>query len=307
MARLAGKQHGVVSRRQLRDLGITDASIAGAVATGHLHPSFRGVFGVGHPQVSERSWMQAAVLACGEGAVVSHRTAAALLGLQERAPVVVDVIAPREAGRTIAGIRRHHVVPPLGSEVGACDAIPCTSPSRTLVDLAGLLGARSLRRAVERAAVLGMLDAAATAECLARERRRGAPVLRAILSEWKPERGDGTGRRDEHSPRLRSVLEAHLLTLLSAAGLPDPLCNQGIEADGRRIEVDFIWPGQQLVVEVDGRRFHEGPAAFERDRARDQALQLSGYRVVRFTHAQIESEPEAVTSTIRRLLAAEFG
>ena len=250
--------------------------------------------------------MLAATLACGDGSVVSHLTAAALLSMRDRSPVGIDVIAPRESGRGIAGIRRHHVPPPRGSELGKCDSIPCTSPSRTLADLAGILGTRSLRRLVERAAVLGALDVAATLECLAGTRRRGAPALRAILAEWAAHDAAGSDR-DRARPSLRSELEARLLALIGAGGLPAPLCNRLVKAEGRRIEVDFLWPDRRLVVEADGRRYHEGPASFERDRARDRALHLSGYRVVRFTHAQVDSEPEAVISAIRRLLADEFG
>lgn len=107
-------------------------------------------------------------------------------------------------------------------------------------------------------------------------------------------------------PRLRSELEARLLALIRASGLPTPTCNQRIACgDGSSmIEVDFLWPEQRVVVETDGRSAHDNPLAFERDRKRDRGLQLSGYRVVRFTHRQIEQEPDDVVSAIRRLLAA---
>lgn len=248
--------------------------------------------------------MLAAVLACGRGTVVSHRTAAALLGLQDQPPASIEVIAPRQSGRGIDGIRRHYVAPPRGEETGHCDAVPCTSPSRTLVDLAGMLGERSLRRAVERAAVLRILDLGAIERAMT-TRRRGTPTLRAILADW----GGGSERASKRPEpnRLRSELEARLLAAILAGDLPTPLCNREIEADGMRLEVDFLWPDQRLVVEADGKRFHDSPVAFERDRMRDRTLHLAGYRVVRFTHAQIDAEPKAVLSTIRRLLANDFG
>jgi very-short-patch-repair endonuclease len=291
-----------VSRSQLRDLGVTDTSTARAVAAGRLHPVFRGVLAVGHPPTDDRGRIFAAVLACGSGAVVSHRTAAALLGLQDRPPVAVDVIAPGQSGRRIDGIRSHDVIPPGGEEVGLCDAIPCTSPSRTLVDLAGILGRRPLRHAVERAAVVGMLDVPATERVMAASRRRGAPVLRAILDGWRE--AENVPGDPIRIPRLRSELEAKLLALIGTAGLPPPRCNREIEADGNRYEVDLLWPEHRLVVEADGSRYHANPAAFESDRRRDRALHLSGYRVVRFTRAQVEREPQAVVSAIGRLLAA---
>jgi very-short-patch-repair endonuclease len=306
-------QHGVVSRKQLRELGVSDSAIEKAVLGGRLHLAFRGAFGVGLLPSGELARMMAAVLSCGEDAVVSHLTAAHLLGLRDRAPASVELTAGGKAGRDIAGIRRHYVPLPRGGEKGHCRSIPCTSPSRTIVDLAGILGERSLRRIVERAAVLRLLDAQAIARLLAARRRRGAPTLRAILQPWgatdsKPpttSRASAT-RVATLAPHVRSELEARLLTLIGESDLPDPICNQRIDSHegSAHIEVDFLWPRHRLVVETDGRSFHDDPLAFERDRKRDRDLQLNGYRVVRFTHRHIEEEPDAVISAIRRLLVA---
>jgi hypothetical protein len=307
VGRAAARQHGVVSRSQLRELGVTNSSIEKAVSGGYLHPAFRGTFGVGHSVSDSHAHMMSAVLACGRGAVVSHLTATHLLGLRDQLPVSVEVIAPSASGREIDGIRRHHVPLPRKVETGHCKAIPCTSPSRTIVDLAGMLGERSLRRVVERAAVLRILDIPAIEHSLALRRRRGAPILRAILREWHLATPDppATGKVPT-PPVLRSPLEARLLALIAASELPRPVCNQEIKNGSERLEVDFLWPEQRLVVETDGERFHDNPRAFERDRKRDRVLQLRGYNVVRFTYTQIEKEPDAVVSAIRRLLAADF-
>ena len=149
---MAARQHGVISRRQLRALGMSDAAISRATSTGRLHPVFRGVHALGHPRVGERGRLMAAALACGDGAAISHRSAAALLGLLDKGPVVIDVIAPPSRGRRIDGIRFHRVRPPRRDEVGTASGIPCTSPARTLVDLAGTVGDRTLRSCFERAA-----------------------------------------------------------------------------------------------------------------------------------------------------------
>ncbi|MGC1851409.1 MAG: DUF559 domain-containing protein [Solirubrobacterales bacterium] len=172
-----------------------------------------------------------------------------------------------------------------------------------MVDLAGVLGERALRRLVERAAVLRMLDIPSIEGSMVGARRHGAPLLRTILNEWRTDGGKGdAASEDGAQPRLRSDLEARLLALVAAARLPRPTCNRPIEASGKRLEVDFLWPTQRVVVETDGRQSHDNPVAFERDRLRDRALQMDGYRVVRFTYAQISHEPEAVASAIRRLL-----
>ncbi len=127
--------------------------------------------------------------------------------------------------------------------------------------------------------------------------------MRAILSDWRAAVVDETPATCQ--ARLRSPLEARLLALISADGLPMPLCNRKVEVGGKHLEVDFLWPEQRLVVETDGRRYHDNPSAFERDRLRDRALHLSGYRVVRVTWAQIEREPSALVSAIGKLLVVD--
>jgi very-short-patch-repair endonuclease len=168
-----------------------------------------------------------------------------------------------------------------------------------------MLGEKALRGIVESAAVQGLLDVAATESILAARRRRGTPLLRRILSDWHP-RGLATGPERER-PDLRSTLEARLLALVHAAGLPTPHCNRPIDLGKERVVVDFLWAEQRLIVETDGERFHDNPLAFERDRRRDRVLQLNGYRVVRFTHRQVEREPDALTATVRRLLDDDMG
>lgn len=291
---LAGGQHGVVSFTQLRQLGLSRQGIQHRVRASRLHPLFPGAFALGHAAIGPHGKLLAATLACGDGTVVSHGTAAELLGLRDSRPESIHVIPPeRQSGRKINGIRWHRVPYPDGEEQRAIDSVPCTSPSRTLIDLAGSLGWRSLAAAVERAAILQVLDVTAVFGILERgPRRRGAPKLRLILSDWL-----GTP-----SPRLRSELEARFLSVVSRASIPQPQCNQRIRAAGHMLEVDFLWPGQKLVVEVDGRSVHDSEIAFERDRDRDRRLTLAGYTVIRFTWAQVTRRPREVRHTLVRLL-----
>lgn len=267
-------------------------AIQHAVASGRLHRIFRGVYALGSARLEHHGRAYAAVLACGEGAVVSHRSAAALMGFLDTAPVLLDVIAAGQRGRTIDGIRSHGVGPLRPWEVGNFDGVPCTSPARTLVDLAGEVGARTLRSCFERAAAKRLLDLDAI-EASLRPGRRGAPALRALVDEWRPALPAGA------KPRLKSPLEAKLLPLLVKRGLPVPRCNAPVElAEGRWIEVDFLWPRQRFVVEADSRDFHGTDAAFERDRWRDRELMRAGYGWLRVTKRQAELEAEAVAAAI---------
>ena len=241
--------------------------------------------------------MLAAVLACGDGAVLSHGSASELLGLWDRKPTPVDVIAPRRGGRKIPDVRWHNVLRPIPAEIELRDGVPCTTPSRTIVDMAGRTGPASLRRLVEQAAVLRLLDIREIDRVLARGRRRGAPNLRALLDVWRTD--------DEGKPRLRSVLEAHFLPALVAAGVPAPECNVKLCIEGEPLEIDLLWKEQRLAIETDGEETHGTRSAFQGDRRRDQFLLASGYRIGRVTWRQAEDEPGAVASRIKRMLAIE--
>jgi very-short-patch-repair endonuclease len=291
LAKTAASQHGVVSRSQLRAVGMSDREVARAIEAGRLHRVFRGVYAVGQPNVGVKGRHLAAALACRPGAVVSHRSAGALLNLLDRGPRVIDVIALPSRGRSIDGIRFHRVRPPRRDEVGSVDGIPCTSPARTLVDLAGTVGDRTLRSCFERAAQRKVLDIPAI-EASVDPGRRGNPCLRTLIDEWRK------AAPFAKKGRLKSPLEAKVLPLLVRRDLPAPHLNAPIEIANGRIEVDFLWPDHRFVVEADSRDFHGTDLAFERDRWRDRELLRAGYGTLRVTNQQAERETAAVVETI---------
>jgi very-short-patch-repair endonuclease len=233
------------------------------------------------------------VLACGEGSVVSHGTAGALLGLWSGPPAEINVIPPVQAGRKIPGIFRRHVPAPLGRDAFIFEGVPCTTPSRVVVDSAGVLREWELRRVVEQAAVRGVLHLPTIDAILAGPRRRGSPALRRILEPW---------RAIPAGTRFRSPPEARLLTMIAERGFPLPRCNERLTIVGYPIEADFHWPDHRLVIEADSPTYHGNPIAIERDRRRDRDLTVAGYRAVRFSRHQIENEPEATMMQIARLL-----
>jgi very-short-patch-repair endonuclease len=275
---------------------MSDAGIDRAVAAGRLHRVFRGTYAVGHRNIGDLGRLRAAALACRPGAVISHRSAAALLGLLDQGPAVIDVTAPPSRGREIDGIRFHRVRPPRPEETGTVDGIPCTSPTRTLVDLAGVVGDWTLRSAFERAAQRRALDIAAI-EASMDSGRRGVRSLRALVDSWR--QAAPVAKRG----RLKSPLEAKLLPLLVRRGLPAPLLNAPVEIVNGRLEVDFLWPDHRLVVEADSRDFHGTTLAFERDRWRDRELLRAGYATLRVTHRQATREAAAVADAIATRIA----
>jgi hypothetical protein len=296
IARLAARQHGVVSAAQLKRAGLSQDRIDRRVAAERLHRVHRGVFAVGHPVLSiEGRWM-AAVLACGRGAMLSHRSAAALWELRRTERAKIDVTVLTHSCRR-AGIDVHRTRSTAADDRARQRGIPCTSVARTLLDLAEVVDRRALARACNQAEIASLSDLGALRDVIARARgRRGAVVLRAVLED--------AGRSETLT---HSELEERFLALCLGAGLPQPRVNAWIalgEIAGDGLEVDFLWPGRRLVVETDGRAVHATRQAFQRDRRRDQRLTVAGYRVVRFTWDQVTSRPAEVTGTLEGLLRA---
>jgi very-short-patch-repair endonuclease/predicted transcriptional regulator of viral defense system len=293
IAALAAAQHGVVSLTQLRALGMSASAVRDRVAAGNLHRIYRGVYAVGHPVLGKEGRWMAAALACGEGALLSHRSAAALWGIRPTSRSRIDVTLGRSMGRAIPGIEIHRSRTLRDHDGTKTANIPCTTPARTLLDVAEVVDRRGLERAVEQAEILRLLDLTAIDDVLARAAgRRGAPVLRAIVADHDPEPAPA-----------RNELERRFLELRRNAAQPSPRVNAWVTVEGDGFEVDFSWPDARLIVEVDGCETHGTRAAFERDRQRDRLLVLEGWHVVRFTWRQVVRRPGDVADTLRRLLA----
>jgi very-short-patch-repair endonuclease len=230
----------------------------------------------------------AAALACGPGALLSHRSAATLLDLRPTAAGPIDVTIARGGGRRRRGIAIHTTRSLEAVDLGSADGIPCTSVARTLVDLAEVLSASDLSYALEQAGKQNLFDRNAIDELLTRlPGRRGARKLRRRLAKL-----------DDEPRLLRSKLERKFLELVQRAGLPDPVVNGYV---GRH-EVDFHWPQQRLIFETDGRLTHANPSAFERDRQRDLELGLAGWTVERVSWTQVTRQSGQVTALLRRRL-----
>jgi hypothetical protein len=289
VAELAARQHGVVAVDQLIDAGLGPSPIHHRVLTGRLHRIHAGVYAVGHPSLSQRGRWMAALLACGEGALLSHRSAAELWGIDTYPDIRIDVTVADRSGRRRAGIAIHRPRSLLEDDCTALAGIAVTTPARTILDLAGVIGPRRLERSFHEADRLGLLDPGMLASIFTRTTgRRGGRRLRALVAA-----------HHGPTPETRSALEHRFLRLCHHAGLPTPAVNVRV-CD---YEVDAVWPEQRLVVELDGYAFHHTRDVFEADRVRDAALQLAGYRILRVTHRRLVEEPSSIVETIRTLLA----
>jgi very-short-patch-repair endonuclease len=272
------RQHGVVTRQQLLDLGLTSKAIEHRVSRGRLHPVAFGVYAVGRARLTQCGLWMAAVLSCGPGAALSHTSAGAHLGIVQPTRMI-ELSAP--ALRRRPGIivhRRKDLAPHVMAHLG----IPVTTPSCTLVDLAAQLPRGELEAAVNAADRLDLIAPEELRTALQDTGRRpGGRVLRGLLDRSTFTLTD-------------SELERLFLPIARAAGLSLP--RTGVVLHGHK--VDFYWPELGLVVETDGLRYHRTPAQQAKDRLRDQVHTAAGLTTLRFTHAQVRYEPRHVQATL---------
>lgn len=291
MAALANGQHGIVGRDQLLALGLTSSAIGRRVDIGRLHAIHRGVYAVGHTAITIRGRWMAAVLASGDGAVLSHRSATALWGIWGSGAGEIHVTVPRKS-RSQRSLRRHFGVLP-DDEQEVVDGIPVTSASRAILDLAGEKGETAAEAALREAEYLGIYGRASLPALLERyPRHRGTPMCGTAL--------DRVG--DDPGGRIRSPLEELFLPFLDAHRIPRPRLNAWLTVGEDRYQVDCLWDDACLVAELDGFKSHGTKRAFRKDRKRDRRLGAAGYRVIRITEDQLASEPEDLAADLRRSL-----
>lgn len=280
----------MITRAQLVELGLSPKAIDHRRRIARLHALHRGVFAVGTPDVSRLGRWMAAVLAAGDGAALSHSSAAALWEIG-REGGRIEISVPRERNPRVHGVRVHRRKELAGPDLTRRHGIPATTPARTLLDLAVRLEPSRLERAVNEADKLDLINPGDLREWAGeRPGQDGVAPLRRLLDR-------------DRFVLTDSELERLFLRIVQRAGLPKP-------ATGRRIHgyrVDFHWPDLGLVVETDGLRYHRTAAQQASDRRRDQVLTAAGLTVLRFTHRQVAHEPrevERILATVARRLGS---
>ncbi len=296
LAALAIQQHGVFALAQLQALGLGASTVRHRAAVGRLHRIYRGVYSLVPLELLTRDgrWM-AAVLACGPGAVLSHRSAAALHELGRTDRTKIDVTVPGRSCREHPGIDVHRSTTLAPSDTTRVNNIPCTTVARTQLDVADVLDRRRVERVFDQAEILQVFDLRQLEDQLARNPRRpGAQLVRAILAEHYV-----------GSTPTWSELEERFLRLVREAGLPIPAVNAWVDPnDGEPpFRVDFLWRAQRVVAETDGHKTHRTRQSFERDRRRDQRLAAARYRPIRVTWRQVVHAPQQLGRTLVALLS----
>lgn len=265
VSQIASRQHGVVGYRQLTEAGIDKSAILRRVGAGRLHRLFRGVYAVGHRGLSNHGRWMAAVMACGEGAALSHRSAAEHWGMLRVVAGPVHVSVPRTTGltrRTGLVVHRSASLPRQATTIR--QGVAVTTAARTISDLKRTSAPEEVRVALRRAVFARL------------------PI------------GEHAGSFDG----TESELERRFLALCRRGRLPEPEVNAWVD----RFKVDFLWRAQRVIVETDGYRAHAGSQAFEDDHTRDNELMALDYEVLRFTYARVMEAPAEVIALVRRKL-----
>ena len=281
----------MVARRQLTAFGYTEKAIRHRLRNGRLHRVFPGVYAVGRPELSREGVWMAAVLTCGDGAVLSHESAALLWGILRREPRTIHISVPAPSKPVREGIEVHRrSVLDERRDVTTHKGIPVTTITTTLVDIAPAKSRFELEAAINEADILQLTT---------------PPRLRNELPAYRGYPGVAIlcATLDYHAFRLqRSDLERLFLRIVKASGLPLPETRTYVNG----FEVDFYWPELGVVVEADSLTYHRTAAKQARDYLRDQTHTVAGLVTLRFSHAQIAFEARYVERTLKAVIAPRF-
>ncbi len=289
-----GRQHSVFTYNEALACGLTPDAIRHRVRTGRWERVGRGAYRLAGTAATWEQRLAALTLVAGPGAVASHRSAAALLGIpgfHRTVPLEVTTTRRRRHRQRLARVHQTIILP--GRHLTVVEGILVTGAARTLVDLAATVPPGRTERALENCVSLGLVTVETVADVLRDVGGRGRAGS-AQLGRLLAERGDG------YVPPA-SDLEARFLALVRSAGLPEPVpqfdSGDGAGWVGR---VDFAYPALRLLVELDSRRHHSAKLDFESDRERDNRLVAAGWRVIRITWRQVTARPAEVVDLLRR-------
>jgi predicted transcriptional regulator of viral defense system len=284
IAALARKQHGYVTRRQLLDLGLGRRAIRYRVEVGRLIAVYAGVYAVGHIPLGQEARAHAAVLACGDGTVLSHQSAAALWKYVKDWPTRIEVTAPTDRHRR--GITAHRTKTLTRRDIARQLGVPITSPARTVFDMAPRYKTdAALRRFVNDARLTYTLHLSSLAELLARHPRQ--PATKRLMQFV-----------DKPTGMTRSELEDLFVDFARRYGLPQPTINKR----KRRREPDILFPEEGVIVEIDSWKFHGDRGSFERDRDRDADNLADGLLTVRVTEERLTGSPGREAARLLKVL-----
>lgn len=296
IARLARSQHGALAMEQATGLGITSSAIERRIASGLLVRVHQGVYRHAAAPITPKTLVMAAVLAGGDAARASHRTAAWLHGASGSRPGAPEVVHDGAHMLHIPGVRSHRTRQLDPPDCVVIDGIRSTSMARTLLDQGAVMPFERVEHQAQDAVIRGLVtieQLLAVLDRVGRRGRNGTAALRAVVAQSLP---------DE---RLQSKLEARLHTLIRQAALPTPtLQHPVVLPNGRDAFIDFAWPAHMIAVEADGRRWHATKRDFERGLVRRRQLRMLGWDVTTYGWSDVVETAATVVAELRALLLA---
>jgi hypothetical protein len=294
---IAASQHGLITRAQLRESGLTDAMIDGLLARGLLVRVHRGVYRVAGMPVTWRQSVLAACLAGGPAAVASHRAAAALWGL-ERVEERVEITVPGSRLPRMTGVVRHRTVSLPRADITSVDGISATRPARTIIDCAAVLPASHLAIALDDALSRGLLIPAHLRRRLVVAGAQGRPGA-ATLSRLLDERPEGRALAHRAFERL-------LFQLLSTSGFPRPQPHYPVLLGvSGTAYIDYAWPAHMVGLEADSYRHHSSRTQWSHDHTRNAALTALGWRILLVTYDDVVRHTSRTVALLHQALFGE--
>jgi hypothetical protein len=262
------RQLGHVTRRQLLDAGVPATTIDAWIRDGWLIPIYAGVYAFGYRRPEPIAQAMAAALAAGPGAVLSHDSALALLGLR-RWTRPYEVITPRRVRRT--GITAHRSTTLTRAQTTLWLGVPTTRAARAITDMQNRLTARQRTRLTNRARLEGLATADEAAALLGHRRNP-----------------------------TRSGLEDEFQRFVERHRLPQPITDVTVAG----FEVDAYWPDRRLIVELDDEATHSDPITFASDRERDAVHAAGHIRTIRLLRPDLKgARGDRTAGLLRRALA----
>ncbi len=303
---LARQQHGVLALGQLLEAGYSSRSVSRRACAGRLHRIHKSVYAIAPFELLQPDGLRmAAVLAAGQGAALSYRTAAIHHGLIAGAGTTrIDVTVPRGGERARGGLNIHRATNLRPEDVTTVRRVPTTTVARTLFDLSTVLSERRLERAIDEAVAQAEFQCGGDYETVAWELREQIEMNPGRRSECTA-LGRILDDREVGLPTWNEIEEL-MLAAVKDAGLPLPRVQATLNLDDGEpsIEPDFMWPDIRLIVETDGFREHGKRSSFESDRRRDQRAAAAGYETVRVTWRQLQDERPSLTRRLAGVYSA---
>ena len=283
------RQHGLITRHQALAAGMTDKQVRGRVEAGHWVRVARGVYRHGSVPNTPMARLHGVCLA--HRAMASHRSAAALHGIDGFRLDRIEVVVPRGGARPIKGAVLHQSTQMDLARPVECEGVPTTGLGRTLLDVSAVVHRKRLDQAIDSVLRDGRMRTDDLYRVLVSHARRGRDGCAAFRSSLEDRDGD---------PVPLSAWSRMVADLLVESGLARPEMEYKVEdAVGTFVaQVDLAYPDCRVAIELDSRRWHLNRVSFDADPERRNRLTVTGWTVLNFTWSHYIGDPRGLCATV---------